>query len=265
VTHSCLVRLPTFRERLYASARLLLDKGADPNQAVGSRCPPASLSHPSEEFRLSALYGAAGRNHDSELTRVLLEAGADPNDGESLYHALESVACTRLLLEAGARIRQSNAMYRIMDLDNIETLRLLLSHGGDPNEPPPGPPTSAWGTPLLWAIRRRRSLAHVAALIAAGADPRARTPDGTRADTWALRFGLPEVATLLQEAGGVPDPVSELPEPELLIATCATIDVAMAGAILARRPGVIGELTEPQCGFCRSLPLKVAGRRSGSW
>jgi len=42
--------------------------------AVGSRWPPASLSEPSEEFRLSALYGAAGRNHDPELTRLLLQA-----------------------------------------------------------------------------------------------------------------------------------------------------------------------------------------------
>ena len=32
---------------------------------------------------MSALYGAAGIRHDPELTRALLEAGANPNDGES--------------------------------------------------------------------------------------------------------------------------------------------------------------------------------------
>jgi hypothetical protein len=129
VTHSTLVRLAGFRERLHACARFLLQAGADPGQAVGSRWPPASLSQPSTVFRLSALYGAAGRNHDPELTRLLLEAGADPNDGESLYHALESLACTRLILEGGARIAGSNAMYRVLDLDNLEALRLLLAHG----------------------------------------------------------------------------------------------------------------------------------------
>ena len=78
VTHSGLVRLPAYREKLHACAGFLLQAGADPGQAVGSRWPPASLSEPSEVFRLSALYGAAGRNRDPELTQLLLEAGADP-------------------------------------------------------------------------------------------------------------------------------------------------------------------------------------------
>ena len=39
---------------------------------------------------MSALYGAAGVVHDLELTRVLLEAGANPDDGESVYHSTEA-------------------------------------------------------------------------------------------------------------------------------------------------------------------------------
>jgi ankyrin repeat protein len=127
----------------------------------------------------------------------LLGAGADPNDGESLYHSLENPACTRLLLQAGARVVGSNALYRVLDLDDVGTLRLLLASGGDPNEPAGGRPTADWGTPLLWAIRRRRSPAHIEALLAAGADPSARTPDGTGAHALALRFGLTDVAKLL--------------------------------------------------------------------
>src|SRR5262245_55178496 len=277
VTHSTLVRLPAFREHLHACARLLLQAGADPDQAVGSRWPPASPSEPSEEFRLSALYGAAGRNHDPELTRLLLQAGADPNDGESLYHALESVVCTRLLLEGGARVAGSNAMYRVMDIDNIEALRLLLAHGGDPNEPARfGPPTTDWGSPLLWAIRRRRSLAHIEALLQIGGDPHAKTPDGAGAYTWAQRFGLVDVAQLLRRAGAPLEPASDI---EQFIAACARVDVAAAEAIRSRRPDLIGELAEPQlrllpelaadgCGEAVRLMVRLGwpiGTQGGDW
>ncbi|KQP35246.1 ankyrin repeat domain-containing protein [Pseudorhodoferax sp. Leaf274] len=233
VAHSSLWRLPAFRPGLLACAQLLLGAGADANQSVGNRWPPASLQSPSSTERLSALYGAAGQNRDPELTRLLLAAGADPNDGESLYHALESVECTRLLLQAGARVTGSNALYRVLDLDALPQLRLLLAHGADPNEPAPGEPTATWGRPLLWAIRRRRSAAHVAALLEAGADPQARTPDGTDAATLALRYGLPEVAALLV-AAGVQPPAAAL---ERFLAACARGDEAEARQLQAGHPG----------------------------
>src|SRR5262249_44992820 len=94
VAHSSLLHVPEIRARLHRCARLLLDAGADLNQSVGGRWPPASLSEPSE-YRLSTLYGAAGQNHDAELTRLLLAAGAEPNDGDSLYHAVDDLACMR--------------------------------------------------------------------------------------------------------------------------------------------------------------------------
>lgn len=240
VTHSGFLRLTAFRSRLHAAARLLLEAGADPNQSVGSRWPPASPDEPSREHRLSALYGAAGQNHDPELTALLLAAGADPNDGESLYHALESPECTRLLLQAGARITGTNAIYRVSDLDRLESLQALLDAGADPNEPATSRPTADWGTPLLWAIRRRRSPAHVAALLAAGADPSARTPDGTDATTLALRHGLPEVAALLKPSGHA----AALAEDERFVAACAAGDEAAARRIQAARPDLPAALGE---------------------
>jgi hypothetical protein len=261
VTHSSLVRLPDFRERLHASARLLLRAGADPNGAVGSRWPPASLSSPSEEHRLSALYGAAGRNRDPELTRLLLQAGADPNDGESLYHSLDhpsvdSLSCTRLLLEGGAHIQAANAMYRVLDFDNIAALRLLLSYGGNPDGPAPGAPTTDWDSPLLWAIRRRRSRAHIEALLQAGANASASTPDGTNAYIWALRFGRPEVAQLLSEAGATAGPA---PDTERFIAACARADAAAAEGILARRPDLVGDLSARQLRVLPELAAEGCG------
>jgi ankyrin repeat protein len=251
VTHSSLLQVTEFRERLRGSARFLLAAGADPNQLIGNRWPPASLSQPDDDNPLSALYGAAGQNHDPELTKLLLDAGADPNDGESLYHALENPACTGLLLEHRARIAGTNALYRVLDLDNLAALELLLRHGADPNEPARHPPLSDWGAPLLWAIRRRRSRRHVEALLRAGADPSARTPSGVGAYRLALQFGLGEVAELLQ-ATGEAAPMSEAEE---FVAACARGDEAEARRIRARRPDLPGSLPQAQL---RLLPDMTA-------
>lgn len=256
VTHSGFLKLPAFRERLRACAKFLIDAGASPDQSTGNRWPPASVEAPAEKERLSALYGATGQNHDPVLTRLLLDAGADPNDGESLYHSLEQPACTRLLLDAGARVTGSNAMYRVLDLDDVSTLELLLSHGGDANEPAGGAPTSDWGSPLLWALRRRRSPAHIAALLAAGARADACTRDGTPAHLLALRYGLTEAAALLQTASGAG---TSLPPAEAFVAACARGDGVAAQAMQAALPGLVQTLDDAQR---RLLPeLAAEGRR----
>lgn len=242
VTHSSLLQLPEFRDRLHGCAQLLLAAGADPNQRVGNRWPPASLRAPDDRNPLSALYGAAGKNHDVALTQMLLDAGADPNDGESLYHSLESPACTRLLLEHGARVVGSNALYRALDLESSEPLELLLQHGGDPNEPAGNAPLTDWGTPLLWAIRRRRSVRHVATLLSAGADPGVRSAAGIGAYSLALQFGLPAVAQLLRAAGAA----DAMSEDELFVAACARGDANEARRIQARRPDLPTALSEAQ-------------------
>jgi hypothetical protein len=239
VTHSSLVGIPAFRERLQGCARFLLAAGADPNQRIGNRWPPASLLKPDDDHPLSALYGAAGSNRDPVLTQLLLEAGADPNDGESLYHSLENPACTRLLLDHGARIEGTNALYRAMDLENAAPLELLLSHGGNANEPARNRPLTDWGSPLLWAIRRRRSRRHIEALLAAGADPSATTPAGITAYKLALQFGLTDVAALL----GQDEPLSE---EEQFVAACASADEIAARRIGARRPDLPGALSPTQ-------------------
>lgn len=252
VVHSSLVQLPAFRDRLRACAGLLLDAGADPRQTIGSRWPPASLAAPSEEVRLSVLYGAAGLNRDVGLTRLLLEAGADPNDGESLYHSLQEPACTRLLLAAGARVVGTNALYRVLDFNQLESLQLLLANGGDPNEAAPDGPASDWGRPLLWAVRRRRSPAHIAALLDAGADASARTPEGIDAHTLALRFGLTDVARLLAQRVGSD---AQMPLDEQFVAACARGDGRAARRLQAGHPQLLSTLSPAQL---RLLPELAA-------
>jgi ankyrin repeat protein len=254
VTHSSLLQVPEFRPRLHRSARLLLEAGADANQYIGSRWPPGSVSEPDERYRLSALYGAAGRNHDVELTKLLLDAGADPNDGESLYHSLETFACTRLLLEHGARVAGSNAMYYALDFDNPAAIELLIQHGGDPNEPARNPPLTEWGSPLLWAIRRRRSPRCIKALLDAGANPRATTADGVSAYRLALQFGLDDVAELLR-AITAPEPIAE---EEQFVAACARGDAAEARRLHAIRPDLPGTLSAQQLRLLPDLAAEGA-------
>lgn len=241
VAHSSLLRVAEFRESLHRCAALLIGDGADVNQHIHSRWPPGSLSEPDQSCPLSTLYGAAGSNHDPALTRLLLEAGADPNDGESLYHSLENPACTRLLLEHGARIAESNAIYRAIDLEDATALKLLLAQGGDPNEPARNAPLTDWGSPLAWAIYRRRPL-HARALLDAGADPSRPTREGLSPYRLALQFGLTEVAALLQARTDAP----EISDDERFIAACARGDEAAARAVASRRPDLPAALSTAQ-------------------
>jgi ankyrin repeat protein len=191
VTHSSLCQLPEWQDQMLACAKLLLNAGANPNQSIGP---------------LTVLYGAAGQNLNLEMTRLLLSAGADPDDGECLYHSLGNPAITRLLLEAGAPIAPSNALYHAFDFADPTPLMVLLQFGADANQPASGAPMSHFGSPLLWAIHRRVSLAHYEALLSAGADTRARTPGGISSLQLARRYGLPEVARLLSRWGAPTDP-----------------------------------------------------------
>lgn len=225
VTHSTLVQVPEFRDGLYACARFLIAAGANVNQR-----------HDEGGHSLSPLYGAAGKNQDPGMTRILLEAGADPNDGESIYHSMEEhgLECAQLLLEAGARVEGSNALHHCLDQNNIEKLRLLLRYTRDVNDP-----TSSIGNPLMWALRRGRSRAHIEALISAGA----RAPGAYKR---AIQFGLKHVLDLLE-----PEPLT--PE-EQFAAACAQADEDQARTMLAAHPEL---LTNMPAELLKQLPNLV--------
>ncbi len=151
---------------VYASVELvgeLLARGADPNATFTN-----------EYGEMSALYGAAGVVHHPELTRVLLEAGANPDDGESVYHSLEAddPACLRLLLEAGAQTRGTNGLGHALDYDRIEPVRMLLEAGGDANE----------GALLAHAVRRGRGPEFLELLVEHGAELDRRGGETWRGD-----------------------------------------------------------------------------------
>jgi hypothetical protein len=243
VTHSSLSRLPQWQQQMLACAGLLLAAGADPNQSIGS---------------LSALYGAVGQNANLEMARLLLGAGANPDDGECLYHSLPNTAITRLLLEAGVPIGPNNALYHAFDFSDPTPLMLLLQFGADANQPAPGPPTSWFGTPLLWAIRRRVSMAHYEALLSAGADTRAHTPGGISTFQLARRYGLPRLAQLLVRWGAADDPGSVQ---ERLLGACGCELEAEARELLRQAPDLIRSLSATELAL---LPELVAAGAHGA-
>src|SRR6202022_2911657 len=79
------------------AATALLNAGASANTGW------FEMNHQPRPEWESAIYGAAGVAHHAELTRLLLERGADPNDEETPYHAPEGYdnAALKVLVESG--------------------------------------------------------------------------------------------------------------------------------------------------------------------
>lgn len=147
------------------AATALLDAGADPNTGFWTDPP-----HP--EFE-TALYGAAGVAHHEGLTRLLLERGADPNDGEVAYHSPETdhLGHLRALIDTGRLTPDSLSimLVRSCDWHYRDAVELLLKHGADPSY------TARWGlTPLLHSIARDNGLEIIQLMLDHGADPTRR-------------------------------------------------------------------------------------------
>jgi ankyrin repeat protein len=176
------------------TARVLLRHGADPNTSF------LPVDHPNNP--LSCLYAATGLNNNAELGRALLEAGANPNDGESLYHSTEhpDLACMKLLLRHGAEPNRANALRHMLDHEHSEGVQLLLDGGADPNH------TNERGdTALHWAAWRGRSAKIVTLLLDRGADIDAKRNDGRTAYALAILGGQKEIAALLKSRGASTD------------------------------------------------------------
>jgi hypothetical protein len=159
---------------------MLLDRGADPNEVFHN-----------EYGGMPVLYGAAGVAHNPDATRLLLDRGANPDDGESVYHAVEAddTTCLEILLDAGATVRGTNALGNA--LREPHKVRLLLERGD--LRAPDGELDNA----LLHAIYNE--VAEL--LIAHGADVEARDRDGLTPYSRAVRRADPFLAALLARHG----------------------------------------------------------------
>ena len=172
------------------TVELLLDRGADVNEV-----------HHNEYGAMSVLYGAAGVAHDLETTRLLLDRGANPDDGESVYHAVEAddTACLELLLERGATVRDTNALGNAIE-DPVK-VRVLLEKGDlRPSDPE-----------LRDALLHAQYNAVAELLMAHGAALDARDRDGLTPYARAARRGDTSLMELLAAAGAptAVDPLTE--------------------------------------------------------
>jgi ankyrin repeat protein len=222
------------------AAKALLDAGASANAGWFEK------NHQPEPEWESVLYGAAGIAHHAELTRLLLERGGDPNDGETPYHTPETYdnAALKVLVESGKLNDRSLAtlLLRKTDWHDFEGIKWLLEHGVDPNM------GTQWGkTAIHNAVLSDNRIEIFEVLLNHEADPtliaerpdRSQTPStGKSAVAIAARRGRGDVLELF-ERRGIP---TELHGAERLLAACARNDQAAVRLIAEDEPQLVDQI-----------------------
>jgi ankyrin repeat protein len=237
LTHLCFsryLRLDRARsDDFVRAATALLDAGASANTGW------YEANHQPEPCWESVLYGAAGIAHHPELTRLLLERGADPNDGEVAYHTPEGWdnAALKLVVQSGKLNNENLAtiLLRKTDWHDYEGIHWLLEQGVNPNL------MTGWGkTALHNAILSDNELKIFVVLLDHGADPTLvggrpdafRSAAGKSAIALAARRGRGDVLNLFEQRR-VP---IELQGVERLIAACARNDATSIRSMAEREP-----------------------------
>jgi ankyrin repeat protein len=220
------------------AAAALLDAGASPNTGFHDE------SHQPRPALESVLYGAAGVAHHPGLTRLLVERGADPNDGEVAYHAPETLdnRAMKILVESGRLTPDSLAMMlvRKFDWQDDDGVAWLLAHGADPNFP------SHWGErPLHHALARGNPLKYFELLLDRGADPSLPAKDGTTPPAKAARMARADVLELFERRGFT----FALHGDDAFLAACARGDEATARRAAADDPSLVARLQSQNSGL----------------
>ena len=218
----------TRSEAFVRTARVLLDAGANAQTGWFE-----TIDQPNpREILESAIYGAAGIARNVELTRLLLERGADPNDEETAYHVPESYdnSTMKVLLESGKLNPEQLAwlLVRKADWHDEAGMLMALDSGADPNR------MTRWGrNALQHAIQRDNSLTILMVLFNHGANPLLRNAhNGRTAAAMAAHRGRGDFLQAMEERGMD----GGLEGADLVIAACARGDLERAKALKDEDP-----------------------------
>ncbi|MEO8193092.1 MAG: ankyrin repeat domain-containing protein [Gemmatimonadales bacterium] len=227
------LRLDRSRSSGFArAAEALLDAGASPNTGFHSQ------EHEPNPVFESVLYGAAGVAHHPELTRLLLERGADPNDDEVPYHAPETFGesdAMKIIAESGKLTPMNLTMMlqRKLDWTDYDAVQWLLEHGADPNE------VSHWGNRALHhSLGRDNALEFFELLLDDGADPTLPRKDGMSTFEIAANMGRSDVLDLFERRGFA----VRLEGDAAFVEACARADEERARTMAANDPDLVSRV-----------------------
>lgn len=227
--YACYSRLNLPGKSTLAVVRLLIERGADPNAHFmwGG------------QYRFTALTGAFGEGemgpvnqpeHEEceALARLLLDAGAHPNDGQALYNTMFTPGskCIETLLEYGLSGEDRNNWLLEEDDELVEN------------------PEQVLGYQLRWAVQNGH-VERARLLIDHGADLTIDAGGGRTLFAAALRAGHPDLAQTLSDHGAA---TANLDTAGRLVAACMSEDAEAARMLLQAEPDLAeqAQAADPQ-------------------
>ena len=227
--YACYSRLNLEGRSTFDVARVLLQRGANPN----------AYFMWGGQYKFTALTGAFGEGemgpvnqpeHErcKDLARLLLDAGADPNDGQALYNRMFEPGqwWIELLLEFGLNDNDKVNWYSEDGVNLFPSDENICDYQ------------------LRWAVEKN-FVDRARLLIGAGADVTAKRTDGDSYYTVAFKAGNKEFAEQLAALGAEKQ---ELPLVEEFIATCMGGRLDEARSMLRRAPDLV-EKAESEFAF----------------